>query len=104
MVGFEAAEGSSGRCRLGDPVAATHAFELPLPHHLHGDSDLAVVGPLCRAVKRPNSMNETSEHLLCLSVSSECELSAGSPHRLTPHQGNVRCGSRTAAGRLPLLL
>lgn len=31
-------------------------------------------------------MNETSEHLLCLSVSSECELSAGSPHRLTPHQ------------------
>lgn len=53
MVGFEAAEGSSRRCGLGDPVAAAHAFELALPHHLHGHSDLAVVGPLRRAAKRP---------------------------------------------------
>lgn len=64
MVGFEAAEGSSCRCGLGDPVAAAHAFELPLPHHLHGHSDLAIVGPLRRAVKRPDSMSEKSEYLL----------------------------------------
>lgn len=61
MIGFEAAQGSSCCCGLGNPVAPADAFELPLPHHFHRDSDLAVVRPLSRAIKKPNSLNQKSE-------------------------------------------
>ena len=49
MVGFEAAQGPARGSRLGDPVAAAHAFELALAHDLHCHTDLPVVRPLCRA-------------------------------------------------------
>lgn len=49
LVGFEAAQSSTGCCGLGDPVAAAHSFKLALPHNLHRHPHLPVVGPLGRA-------------------------------------------------------
>ena len=49
LIGFEAAQSSSRRRRLGDPVAAANSFELALTDDLHRHPDLPVVGSLCRA-------------------------------------------------------
>lgn len=49
MIGFEAAQGPARGGRLGDPVAAAHAFKLALAYDLHRHTDLPVVRPLCRA-------------------------------------------------------
>ena len=49
MVGFEAAQSPARGGRLGDPVAAAHAFKLALAYDLHRHTDLPLVRPLCRA-------------------------------------------------------
>ena len=61
MISFEASQGSSCCCRLGNPVTSANAFELPLPDHFHGDSDLAIIGSLSWAAKEPSSSNEKSD-------------------------------------------
>lgn len=59
LVGFEAAQSSACRCRLGDAVAAAHSFKLALTHHLHRHPDLPVVGSFSRAARATNRRSES---------------------------------------------
>lgn len=60
LIGFEAAQSSTGRCRLGNPVAAPHSFKLALTHHLHRHPDLPIIGSLSRAARMTNRQSEKS--------------------------------------------
>lgn len=52
LIGFEAAQSSSRRRRLGDPVAAANSFKLALTDDLHRHPDLPIIRSLCRAAHR----------------------------------------------------
>lgn len=51
LIGFEAAQSSSRRCRLGNPVAAANTFKLALSDDLHRHADFPIIRSFCRAAK-----------------------------------------------------
>lgn len=58
LIGFEAPQSSTRRCRLGYAVAAAYSFELALSHNLHRHPHLPVVGSFSRAVWITNRQSE----------------------------------------------